>query len=257
MRGLGFIAFFLCIALSSQAQIIIVPREKLDEVRNPRLSQKAEFFAFEKTVISADVISEDDGVQTFAFPFDNVGKETLHIQRIVTTCACAVASCPQMIIPPGESSQIEVRYNPKGHPGRFERRIMIYVADEESPAAVLRLNVDVERGKDKSGLYPISMGAIRVRRNQVHFDKGCKAVESCVFMNVSDKPLNLDCERALLPACLSFRTEPAIVASGEEGRIVIAYDPTKGGERERVPVMIKALGLPPSQSAITVIIKEK
>jgi hypothetical protein len=59
-----------------------------------------------------------------------------------------------------------------------------------------------------------------------------------------------------MPACLGFITEPETVGAGEEGEIVISYDPLKGGERERMPVILKGMGVPPSQSKITVIIKK-
>jgi hypothetical protein len=115
----------------------------------------------------------------------------------------------------------------------------------------------VERGTDLSGLYPVSMGNIRVRRSEIQVRKGIEVVESCVFVNVSDKSLRLECERMLLPSCIGFRTEPEIVAPGMEGEIVITYDPSRGGEKPRIPVVIKGLGVPPSQSAITVIVNEK
>ena len=61
----------------------------------------------------------------------------------------------------------------------------------------------------------------------------------------------------MLPSCLNFRVEPEIVNAGEEGEIIITYDPAKGGVRDRMPVILKGLGVPPSQSTINVIIKEK
>lgn len=247
----------MCLCFSAQAQMIIVPREKIETVNNPRLSEKADWLKFEVTAVSADPMGEDDGVQIFTYPFRNVGKDTLIIGRLVTTCKCATASCGKMNLLPGEASEIVVRYNPKGHPGRFERKVFVYVDDEKAPAAVLKLAVDVERGSDMAGLYPIAMGNLRVRCNEVRFQKGVAAVEACAFVNVGEKPLKLECEGALLPPCLSFSSEPQVAEPGEEGRILIEYDPSKGGERPRMPVMIKGLGVPPTQSAITVYVKEK
>ena len=245
----------MCLGIIAQAQMLIVPREKLDAVNNPRLSEKAASFRFETVTITAGTMNEDDGVQSFAYAFENVGSDTLKIGRLVTTCSCATASCSKMKLAPGESSEILVRYNPKDHPGRFERKVFVYAEGENAPAAVLKLAVDVERGADASVHFPISMGNIRVRRNEVHFVKDIEATETCTFINVSDKLLMLQCERALMPPCLGFRTEPETVAPGQEGVILIEYDPAKGGERPRMPVMIKGLGVPPTQAAITVHMK--
>ena len=257
MRVFSLISFFLWFCITAGAQIVVVPREKLDAVNNPRLSDYAGFFEFKTTIINAETMSEESGVQVFSYPFVNVGRDTLYISRLVTTCSCARASCEKMKLAPGENSEIMVRYNPKGHPGRFERRIFVYVGKEESPAAVLRLSVNVERGADLSGLYPVSMGNIRVRRSEIQITKGIKAEESCVFVNVSDKPLKLECERMLLPPCLNFRTEPEIVLPGEEGEIVVTYDPSRGDGKSRMTVMIKGLGVSPSQSSIVVMLNEK
>ena len=246
----------LCFCMVVGAQIKVVPREMLESVTNPRLAAASASLKFETVAITAEPMNEDDGVQRFSFPFENVGKDTIHIKRIVSTCSCAAASCEQKSLAPGESSEIVVNYNPKGHPGRFERRIFLYIGEESAPAAVLRLNVDVERGEDLSGLYPIAMGNIRLRRTEVTVQKGVQSVERCVFVNVSGKPLRLQCETAMLPPCLKFKTDPEVVVADQEGEIVITYDPTKGEERDRMPVLIKGLGVPPSQSTIVVTVKK-
>lgn len=235
--------------------MLIVPKEKLSSVSNTHLSQYASVLEFETTHIIAEPMGEDDGESTYVFPFRNIGKDTLTISRIVSTCSCVTALCEDKYVLPGETSGIVLRYNPKGHPGRFERRVFIYVCDDKVPSAVLKLSVDVERGKNLSGLYPVSMGNIRLRRSEVHFTKGVKAVERCVFVNVTDKALNVECEKSMLPSCLTFNVEPQVVQSGQEGEIIIQYDPDKGGERERMPVILRGMAVPPSQSSITVILK--
>ena len=250
MRRLGLICLVLCFSYLADAQIQIISRKKLESVNTPVLSHEAEALKFAVTHITADKMLEEDGIQTFVYPFENIGKDTVCIKRLVSTCSCAVAVCEDKVLLPGEKSEVVVRYDPKGHPGRFERKVFLYTGDSQSPAAVLRLSVDVERGADLSALYPVAMGNIRLRRTEIRLRKGVSAVERCVFMNVCDRPLKLECEKAMLPGCLGFEVRPAVVAAGEEGEIVITYDPAKGGERSRMPVILKGTGLPPSQSAI-------
>ena len=257
MKRLGLICLLMCFWYCADAQIRILSREKLESVNTPLLSSDAQVLKFELAHITAEPMNEDDGVQTFVYPFENIGRDTIVIKRIVSTCSCAAALCEKKTLSPGEKSEIVVRYNPKGHPGRFERKVFVYTDDSQSPSAILRLSVDVERGKGYEGLYPISMGAIRLRRNEIVVDRGVAAVEKCIFVNVGDGPLRLLCEKAMLPSCLNFRVEPEVVNAGAEGEIIITYDPAKGGVRDRMPVILKGLGVPPSQSTINVIIKEK
>ena len=252
MRRIGLIGFAACLAICAQAQIMIVPREKLDAVNNPRLSKDAASLKFETVFIEAEPMGEDDGIKTFVYPFENIGKDTISVKRLVSTCSCASAICNVSQLLPGESAEVVVKYNPKGHPGKFERKIFLYTDDTPSPAAILRLSVNVDRGTDLAGLYPVGMGNIRMRTKEISVENGVRSTVRCVFVNVSGKPLKLEYEKAMLPACMSVRTEPEIVSGGQEGEIVITYDPSKGAARPKMPIMLKGLGVPPSQSTITV-----
>lgn len=234
------------------SQLRILPREKIESVANPRLSRDSAALAFDTRHIVAEPMNEDDAPKTFVYRFTNAGKEPLVIKRLVSSCSCAAAVAVKTEIGPGESSQIRVTYNPKGHPGRFERKVFVYTEGEDDPAAILRLSVDVSNGADMSREWPVQMGPIRLRRQEVTFAEGVKAVEKMRFVNLSGKPLTLSCEEAFLPECLSFRTDPVTVADGEEGQIVISYDPSVSGSRETMKVILKGLGLPPSKATISV-----
>ena len=242
-------------AMTADAQLRMVSREKLQEVANPALSADSASLSFEQKHIIAEPMNEDDAPRTFVYRFTNIGKETLAIKRLVFTCSCASAVCPVKEVAPGTTAEISVIYNPKGHPGKFERKIFVYTQDGNVPAAVLRLSVEVASGADLSQEWPIQMGCIRLRRSEVAFSAGAKGVEQLRFINLSGKPLALQCEEPFLPECLSFRTEPEVVEDGAEGVIVISYDPSLPGARDSMNVILKGLGLPPTKSSITVRIK--
>lgn len=255
MSKISLIYVLMLFSLCLEAQILIVPKEKLLETSNQRLSEYASYLKFDKTYIKADPMSEDDGESLFTYSFENVGPDTLTITRLVSTCSCMSVVSHKKIIAPGDTTSIKLTYNPKGHPGRFERRAFVYISDDKVPTAVLRLAVDVDRGKDLSGQYPLSMGNIRLRRTEASFTKGVKGVERFVLVNVSESPLALDVEKAMLPPCLTFRCEPDVLQPGQEGEIVIGYDPSKGEGREKMFIMLSGTGVPPSQSSIIVTLK--
>ena len=251
-RHILAVSIILLAGTPAFSQLRILPREKVESVANPRLSRDSAALAFDTRHIVAEPMNEDDAPKTFVYRFTCAGKEPLVIKRLVSSCSCAAAVAVKTEIGPGESSQIRVTYNPKGHPGRFERKIFVYTEGEDDPAAILRLSVDVSNGADISREWPVQMGPIRLRRQEVTFADGVKAVEKMRFVNLSGKPLTLSCEEAFLPECLSFRTDPVTVADGEEGQIVISYDPSVSGSRETMKVILKGLGLPPSKATISV-----
>ena len=238
-------------AMSASAQMRIIPREKVEEVSNPRLSADSASLAFETMHIVAEPMTEDDAPKTFIYRFENVGDKEVKIVRLVSTCSCAQATCMVKSVAAGNSAEISVKYYPKGHPGRFERKVFVYTQEGgNDPAAVLRLSVNVASGADHSTEWPIQMGGIRLRRSELSFLHGQKAVETISFINLTGKTFRLECDEMFLPECFSFSSES--VADGEEGVMTITYDPTKPGVRENVKLILKGLGLPPSRSSITI-----
>ena len=257
MRVLKIIAVLhvtVLMTVTASAQMRLVSREAVDAVSNPGLSADSSSVEFDTYHIIAPPMNEDDSPRTFIYTFRNVSENTIDIVRLISTCSCASATCIVKSVAPGASAQIEVRYNPKGHPGKFERKVFVYTQkDNTKPAAVLKLTVEVSNGADYSSQWPIQMGGIRLRRTEVDFIQGQKSVETISFINLTGKTLKIECEEMFLPECLSFSSEP--VGHEEEGVMTLAYDPTKPGARDNVKLILKGLGLPPSQS--TVLIKMK
>ena len=243
-------------AMTAAAQLRMVSKEKLEQVSDPRHSSDSAFLAFDTRHIVAEPMNEDEAPKTFVYRFTNVGSETMQIKRLVSSCSCAAAVCTVKEVAPGASAEISVRYNPAGHPGRFERKVFVYTQDGNDPSAVLKLSVDVSAGADLSGEWPVQMGSIRFRRSEVTFKAGEKAVETLRFINAGDRPVSLDVDRDFLPACLSVSMEQGQIAPGEESVIRVSFDPSMSGARETMKVILKGLGLPPSQSSITIRIKQ-
>lgn len=238
--------------LIASSQIRIIPKEKLMSVSQPEHSSDSVSFDFETRHIVAEQMNEDDAPQIFRYRFRNAGEDTLEVKRLVSTCSCATAVCTRNAVPPGETAEVRVTYNPKGHPGRFERRIFVYTVDDTAPAAVLKLSVDVQKGKDLSLEWPVQKGNIRLRRSEVRFQADTKAVESLRFVNLSGRPLRLECEKAFLPEYLSFDVVPEVVEPDCEGVMRISYCPSSREPRKDVRLILKGLGVPPSQSVINI-----
>ncbi len=254
---LFFPTLILCLCLTSnmQAQIQVLSRAELENVENPSLSEDASNLKFKVESIAADDMTEDGGIKIFTYTFKNIGTDTVRIDRLVTSCSCAMATYTQKSVAPGKDGEITVKYNPKGHPGRFERKIFVYTGGYKSPSAVLRLKVNVEAGADVSGAYQVSMGKLRLRRAEVTFQRGSATVEKCACINVSDTPLKVTCNRYLLSSALTFKAEPEILQPGQEGTIVVEYDPSVKEDRNDLLIILNGLGVPPSQSVIKVKLK--
>lgn len=255
MRVLAVIFLFLSLGISSEnarAQIRILSRETLDAVDSPRLSGDSSSLVLCHRHIKAAPMREDASPAIFRTELSNVGDRPVDILRISTTCSCVTASAGKTRLMPGEKTGLTVRYDPKGHMGRFDHKVFIYTMAGNTPAAYLSLSVNVESGSDKSGLYQVQMGGIRLRSSEVLFRAGERAVETLNFINVSGKPLKLECEEMFLPEGLKFGTCPEVVENGEEGVMVITYDPSDKKPLKEVPLIIKGLGVAPGRSTVKI-----
>ena len=249
---------FFLLASVADAQIRIIPRDKVEEVSSPRLADDSASFRFDEKHIKASAISEDDPPVFYRFEFVNIGRKELNVKRLVSTCTCAEATIDKARVAPGEDAVISLEYKPKGHPGKFERKVFVYTEDNVRPSAVLRLSIEVKNGKDMSKPYPIQKGVLRMRRDSVAFTEGMPGMEKLPVVNLGEHPLKL--EAMMLPPCLEFKAEPEILLPGSEGQIVLGYNPSSEGKtlRQRdLTVFIKGLGVPPSKSSIKVRIDNK
>ena len=247
-----FFIFVLGAALPSQAQIKILPKERLEAVDSPRLSADSSSLAFDTRHIKAEPMKEDDTPKVFRYEMTNVGTDEVSILRLQTTCSCFSATIAQKVLKPGEKTVLSVRYDPKGHLGRFEHKVFVYTGPGTSPAAILTFSVEVQSGSDESGLYQIQMGTIRLRSAEVVFSKGRRAVGNIRFLNQSGGPLKLECEKMFLPDCIRFETRPAVVQDGCEGEIVLTYEPSEEEIRDEIPLILKGLGVSPGKSTVKI-----
>lgn len=255
MRALAVISVLLALGISSAdalAQIRILSRETLEAVDSPRLSRDSSSLVLGDRHIKAAPMREDASPATFRTEISNAGDRPVDIRRISTTCSCVTASAGKARLMPGENTMLTVKYDPKGHIGMFDHKVFIYTMPGNDPAAYLNLSVNVESGSDKSGLYQVPMGGIRLRSSEVLFRAGERAVETLNFINLSGRPLKLECEEMFLPADLKFETRPEVVEDGGEGVMVITYDPSGEIPRKEVPLILKGLGVAPSKATVKI-----
>ena len=79
---------------------------------------------FESEVIDYGVIEKGaDGIRKFKFT--NTGDDSLIISRVYSTCGCTVPKKPEAPIAPGESGEIEVKYDTK-RVGPIRKTITVY-----------------------------------------------------------------------------------------------------------------------------------
>ena len=215
-----------------RAQIRIVPRAKLDSLAHPATAAGgAEAMRFERTLIDAGHIGEDDVPPVYTFRWRNTGGKPLVVTRVQTTGGCAAASWDKKPVAPGGEGAVTVTYRPKGHPGVFDRRIFVYTQlSDKEPTAILSLRGAVTASVRTDDDYPHAMGALRLKQRTV------------------DKPLTPVCDEGFAATGLSFACEPATLAPGTKGDLVVRFDPAKAPQPlRRTPLPVGGPDVPPSR----------
>lgn len=232
------------------------PRHDLiRKMENPDLAEGADKLIFNKSTYSLGVISEDETKVVGSFTFRNTCGEAIVITKATTSCSCVSVSYPKSPIGDGQSAVVEFSYLPKGYPGAINRRILLYTSlSSTSPSALLTISGEATPSEDLSGLYPYSLGALKLRQGSVTFASQSEAqVERILCVNDGDSPLQLGVMKGQLPSGLSFRTEPAVIEAGAEADLVISFDPKSWNSKgNNYPIILEGLNVAPSKRTIYV-----
>ena len=121
-----FVLGFLTFTMNAQEKQIT------EKPKNPN----APVFEFVTEVIDYGKIALNaDGVRTFKFK--NVGKSPLVINDIKSSCGCTVPKKPAGPIMPGDSGEIEVKYD-TNRPGGFSKSITV-ASNADEPVKMLQI----------------------------------------------------------------------------------------------------------------------
>lgn len=100
-------------------------------------SSKMPIFTFEETKFDFDTVFTGDIVE-HTFKFKNTGKTSLLINDVRTGCGCTTPVWPKDPVPPGESSEVIVRFDTKGRSGRQTKSVTLF-ANTYPNTTVLRV----------------------------------------------------------------------------------------------------------------------
>lgn len=180
----------------------------------------------------------------------NVGRDTLHILGVSTSCGCTTVKHPKDFLRPGESDNVEVEFNSTGFRGKVEKHLEIQSNDPKNPRVGITLTVDViEELQPVNNASVVWLGTVPVG----------KTVEQVIGLkNVSGKVITLMGFKSSSPdltATMSNRT----VMPADTIRISIKFTPRKidyisemllletdSNKQSQVPIRITLLGVTPN-----------
>jgi hypothetical protein len=157
--SVGFLLFVLALSVGAQPKLVV-----------------------DKTTVDLGVIYNGT-TKSARVVLKNIGKDTLRILGVTTSCGCTTARQPKAFLRTGESDAVEVDFNSTGFRGKFEKHVNIMTNDPASPTTYVTLVGDVvEELQPVNNMGVLWFGSVPVG----------KLVEQAVaFKNVSGRVLTL------------------------------------------------------------------
>lgn len=222
-----------------------------------------ELLKFDRTLIDAGTMTEEDAPRTYIFTGRNVSRQTLHITQVKTTCGCTSSTVSIKELKPGAVFKVSITFTPNRYPGTVNTGAFLYLREAAgTPAAKLALTGKVLPGADVWARYPHKMGALRLKQSKVSISEvnpGTQPSARILCGNSGNKALRIS--SLLLPPYARLSTEPEVLQPGDEADLVITIladkIPSTMPTTFSFPVVLEGLDVRPSDRTIQVSVSRK
>lgn len=177
------------------------------------------------TTYDFGTFKEAAGPQTGMVKFVNHGPEETIINRVRSSCGCTVAEYTEGIIAVGDTAEVRFTYNPAGRPGRFSKRVKVYVGSENIMTSISLTGLVIGKPESLNRQYPIESGDLRLSATSMILGdvvKGLSRHEFIYGYNQGEKPIRLSWEN--VPRCLSIGVSNVTIEPGDMVTISIYYN---------------------------------
>ena len=187
---------------------------------------------FEKTSHDFGKLNEHDSPVTHRFAFRNIGKESLFIKNVKASCGCTSPNWSKEALAPGDTGYIEATYSPRGHPGGFNKSLLVISNTADSSISLFIAGNVIEKIKTIEELYKDTIGNIRI--NSRYLDLGIVNNKEIItkefkLFNAGEKTVEFGSIKKS-PSHLKITFDPKILPSKKEGRLIIRFNPSTKNE---------------------------
>ncbi len=177
-------------------------------------------------------VSEDGGLIDHSFVFRNTGNQPVKIMQVKASCGCTTPGWTKELIMPGDTGFVKAQYNPRNRPGQFRKSLQV-TSNAVGGNETLFIEGYVRPAKKTvAEELPIKMGGFRIKYKSLNLGRMTneKAItKSFDIYNDGEERMKILPERNLIPEYISLSFEPEVLEPGEQGQLMVKYDPAKKG----------------------------
>jgi len=180
----------------------------------------------------------------------NVGKDTLKIQGVYTSCGCTTVKQPKTALKAGESDVLEVEFNSTGYHGKITKHVTMMTNDPISSQLAIALIADViDELAPLNRSSVIWLGAIPL---------GKEVDQTFSFKNVSGKTITLKGYKSSSPQVVA-KLDQMSVLPADTIQILVKVTPKKtdysseqilletdSKKQSQVPLRVTFIGVKPN-----------
>lgn len=194
---------------------------------------------FESEVYDYGHIGEEDGSVVCRFVATNVGSESLTIVDVATSCGCTSAKYDAEPIAAGQTTVLEVAFDPMNRPGRIDKHIYVTTSDCAEPLCLHIMGYVSPRQRSVEELFPFDMGGgLRLQSNFHAFsyiEHGNAQQTRIGYTNTLSDDISVAVVWLRSSGALNIEC-PATIEAGATGDMVLTYslpyDSTRYGTLE-------------------------
>ncbi len=122
--------------------LVQVPSAGADDSGGPPPLNEGPMIHLEERSVELGDLSEDTPIH-HSFNIRNDGTKLLEIKRVETSCGCTTTRLVDSLLAPGQSSDLEVNFNPVNEEGEAIKIIVLFTNDPAEPRIDLRLHANI------------------------------------------------------------------------------------------------------------------
>lgn len=160
---------------------------------------------------------EDNGPQTARFTLVNDGPGELSIVSGRATCGCTSPTYSKASIAAGDSTIVEVTYDPQGRPGRFSKYVEIETSGQPRKTRLYVRGTVIGSGATVARRYPVDFGPLKLAQRSMLIGEVAKGKLKTVYFDGYNRTADsLSVSIAASPAWLEVVPVPEVVPAGEQ-----------------------------------------
>lgn len=137
----------------------------------------------DKASVDAGVIYSGDVYQV-KWKIKNTGNAPLIIENVHTSCGCTSVKNPKTTLAPGESDNVEIKFNSAGFRGKVSKQVEITSNDPQHRLTTLTLTAEVTVELEPiNGSQVVWLGSAPI---------GKEIKQNVLFKNTSNKPITIN-----------------------------------------------------------------